>query len=140
MKPLAVLGVLLGIAMFAASAGAVPTTTAVRGKCGAKALTIYFWPEGHPAIPSIGFPEFRTPHVEVYGGKQLIGFVDATGAGGFAKSCKTAPDLPMKFEGKTHKTISATMLVTCKLSAAAELRVAKSQVMVAAGHTTKEVV
>jgi hypothetical protein len=29
-------------------------------------FTFLVWPHGHPALPSIRFPEIRNPHVEVY--------------------------------------------------------------------------
>ena len=50
-------------AIAAVSAGGAP---AQRIACGVKALDFYFWPKGHPAIPELGFPEFPTPHLEVY--------------------------------------------------------------------------
>src|SRR5205085_9139016 len=75
---------------------------------------------------------------------RAIGYVDSTGATAFSKSCKAARDLPARFEGKTHKTISAAMLVTCTLPAAAEFKGSKAggggQVTVTAGHTSKLVV
>lgn len=136
---------LLGLALFAASAGAGPTATTARTNCGAKRLTLYFWPQGHPAIPSIGFEEFKTPHLEVYtsGGKQ-IGYVDSTGVSSFAKGCKHAAELPLHWDGKKQKSIAQTMLVKCSLPAAAEMKGSKAHgggaLTIAAGHTTKEVV
>jgi hypothetical protein len=33
----------------------------------AEQVTVLFWPKGHPAIPSIGFPSLAMPHLEMYG-------------------------------------------------------------------------
>jgi len=55
--------------------------------CATKKFRILFWPKGHPAVPSAGFPAFPTPHVEVYMGTgkkfpdtQEVGYIDATHA------------------------------------------------------------
>jgi hypothetical protein len=104
-------------------------------------MTFYFWPQGHPAIPSIGFPEFLTPHLEAYvnGGPQ-VGYVDSKGASSFAKSCKKKAGLAAHFTGP-KKTITKTMLVKCKLPAAAELTTVKAagglSMLVVVGHTTR---
>ncbi|MGB2875016.1 MAG: hypothetical protein WBB76_06010 [Gaiellaceae bacterium] len=69
------MGRLLGTAialvlLVAASSAAAGAPTAVGGSarfdCGTKALTFLFWPQGHDAIPSINFPMYRYPHMEIY--------------------------------------------------------------------------
>jgi hypothetical protein len=38
--------------------------------CGtAKTFTYLFWPQGHPAIPSVNFQNFPVPHLELYIGR-----------------------------------------------------------------------
>ena len=129
------------VSIAASTAAASPTGTVARYNCGAKAMTFYFWPQGHAAIPSIGFPEFLTPHLEAYvtGGPQ-VGYVDFKGGNGFAKSCKKKADLAAHFAG-AKKTIAKTMLVKCTLPAAAELSTVKSaggySMLVAVGHTAR---
>lgn len=63
------------LALIASTASAVtgPNAETVRSNCAARGITLYFWPKGHSAIPSIGFPAFATPHLEVYtsAGKQI---------------------------------------------------------------------
>ncbi len=38
-----------------------------QASCG-KRMTFLFWPKGHPAVPSVGFPKLRAPHLEIYKG------------------------------------------------------------------------
>jgi hypothetical protein len=66
--------------------------------CGtAKQFTYLFWPQGHPAIPSVNFPAFPIPHLELYKGSDATfpnaataAVVNAQTGGGFARSCKAA--------------------------------------------------
>ena len=105
-------------------------------------MTFYFWPQGHPAIPSINFPAFATPHLEAYtSAGKAVGFVDATGAQSFSKTCKQARDLPARFAATTKRaTISSTMQVNCSFPAAAEMKATKvpsgSLLTVTLGHTS----
>ena len=107
-------------------------------------MTFYFWPQGHPAIPSIGFPAFATPHVEMYtaAGKQ-VGYLDSTGAQSFSKTCKHTADQPARWSGGSPKTISSTMLVNCTFKVVPEMKAAKSGggglLTVTLGHTTTTV-
>lgn len=51
----------------AALASAAPAASApVRVNCKQKDITVLFWANGHQEIPSVGFPEFLRPHLEVY--------------------------------------------------------------------------
>lgn len=80
------------------SASSAPGAARARVTCGAKALTFLFWPDGHNAIPSINFPSFPYPHMEVYKpaagafpDPNQVGIIEFTPtgqpAGGFAKAC-----------------------------------------------------
>ena len=47
-------------------AGATTAAPGVSASCGRTALVVLFWPHGHGALPALGFPSSRTPHVELY--------------------------------------------------------------------------
>jgi hypothetical protein len=91
------LAVLLATAGVAAAALAAPSTGAVQRakvKCPQKAASFLYWPHGHDARPQAGFSEFRTPHLEIYGGKHdttfpptPIGYIDASGAAQSSSEC-----------------------------------------------------
>ena len=49
-------------------AAAAPDAGPSQVRCGAKAYIFLFWPRGHPAVVSVGFPKFPPPHLEVYTG------------------------------------------------------------------------
>jgi len=50
----------------AVNAGATPAAPSVSASCGRTALVVLFWPHGHGALPALGFPSSRTPHIELY--------------------------------------------------------------------------
>ncbi len=91
-------------ALVAATASAAVAAPAHRqhsgtwADCAAKALTFLFWPQGHNAIPSINFPSYPYPHMEVYKtaagafpDPNEVAVIEFTPSGqtvgGFAKSC-----------------------------------------------------
>lgn len=51
-----------------------------KATCGNKKASFLFWPNGHGQIDSAGFPEYRTPHLEVYPGFHSKTFPPATNA------------------------------------------------------------
>jgi len=57
--------VLLAGATLAATAAAPAAPVASWNECGPR-ITFLVWPHGHPALPLIGFPRIRNPHVEAY--------------------------------------------------------------------------
>ena len=94
----------LGVLLLVPLAVALDTTPAgaagsIEAQCNSKSGSYLFWPQGHPAIPGIGFPSFATPHLELYGGLHRTSFpaptqdayIDSTGAAGAAKRCRTSP-------------------------------------------------
>lgn len=99
MRRLALAGLALAIAAGVAAGAFARDRASAAGPvaCGsAKQFTYLFWPQGHPAIPSVNFPAFPVPHMEIYTGSDptfpnsaSAGFLSAQG-GGFAKSCKAA--------------------------------------------------
>src|SRR2546421_1211761 len=107
------------------------STPGPRVRCGVSTLTFLFWPQGHQAIPSIGFPAFPVPHLEVYrtdptfpNGNQVAyaGLTaDRTRAGGaFAKSCAAVAARSFKPMPSARTTADTTQLV-CKFPKAAQL-------------------
>jgi hypothetical protein len=94
--------------------------------CGtAKTFTYLFWPAGHPAIPSVGFPAFPVPHLELYvgaagtyPGSAAAGFLSASG-GGFAKTCKAAK-LGRLAPATRPTTSTTTGAITCSFPRAPE--------------------
>jgi hypothetical protein len=91
--------VLVLVAATAASAPAGERAAALGPvTCGtAKQFTYLFWPQGHQAIPSINFPAFPVPHLELYKGFDptfpnpgLAAAVNAQAGGGFAPGCAKA--------------------------------------------------
>ena len=56
----------LAVALAAIAAAPAGASQTQRIACVVRALDFYFWPQGHPAIPALGFPEFPTAHLEVY--------------------------------------------------------------------------
>jgi hypothetical protein len=96
-----------------------------RVACRAKAIDIYFWPKGHPAIPSLGFPAFRSPHVEVYragrvAGTAQLAYLSAKGAA-FAKSCKNVGDTATRWASAKKRLTSAQVRIRCRLAQPMEL-------------------
>jgi hypothetical protein len=81
----------------AAIALAVPSAAhAAKGvSCSAKSVTYLMWPHGHPQIPSVGFPDIATPHMEIYRsgagypGANFLGYADANGSTDFSRNCAT---------------------------------------------------
>jgi hypothetical protein len=74
----ALAAVIASVAVFSAPGQAAAPTA--KAKCGNKKASFLFWPNGHGRIDSVGFPEFRTPHLEVYPGYHSTSFPPATNA------------------------------------------------------------
>jgi hypothetical protein len=119
-----------------ASTIAAPNARQARVSCHARALTFLFWPNGHNAIPSVNFPSFPYPHLEVY--KTANTYVDqnfmagigfgSTGQpyGGFAQSCTKVKSKLINSKGATARTDQATLL-QCTFPKPAQMEVAKAQ-------------
>lgn len=83
---------LAGTALIAPSTGSAALR--VKYKCPDKKASFLWWPHGHGARPQAGFPEFKTPHMEIYGGfhdttfpVQTIGYIDASGSAQTSSEC-----------------------------------------------------
>jgi hypothetical protein len=126
MVTLLVFGALVGLAP-GAGAAAIPGTD-----CATTTYRILFWPKGHKAVPSVGFPAFATPHVEVYSGTgkkfldaQQVGYEDAT----TEKISTTAPCVASSWnpgpKGNMKKVTTKPRQLVCKFSASPVLFGAK---------------
>ena len=85
----------IALAAFTATSSATQPTR--QADCRQSLVIVLFWPKGHRAIGSIGFPAHPRPHVEVYKyGKQgyppknFLVFASANGHVTFSKACKFA--------------------------------------------------
>ena len=74
-----------------------------KATCDAKKASFLFWPQGHGDLNEPGFPEFRTPHLEVYPGLKQKGFgtstdayADPTGASANQNRCKITAGEPLR--------------------------------------------
>lgn len=83
----------------------------VKVKCPQKSVSFLYWPKGHDERPQAGFPEFRTPHLEIYGGlhdttfpPQTIGYIDATGAAQKGSECTNKGSTSLSGKDIPHAT------------------------------------
>ncbi len=132
---------LTGIGIVAVALGVLASTTSAsvsrpaRANCRAKALTFLFWPSGHNAIPSINFPSFLYPHLEVY--KTAAAYPDQNFLagigfgpsgqpyGGISQSCtKVKSNKIINSKPAAAKTDQATSL-QCNFPKQAQLEVVK---------------
>lgn len=108
-------------AVLVAVAAARPDAQHVRGGCGPKALTLLFWPQGHPALPGVNFPEFVTPHLEVYRtgsaypDASFFGYLGADGTFNLRPSCKQVAASTIRARIKPAKVARETTALVCKL-------------------------
>lgn len=99
-----------------------------RGVCSAKGIDIYFWPQGHPAIPAIGFPAYAPPHVEFYkphdvSGPGALAYMDPGQEEISTKQCSAITDSPMPLEAYAPtQTTTSTQKLRCTLSANVDIR------------------
>src|SRR5947209_3102076 len=91
---------LIGVSALAVVlAGAASTSSATGPKqvaCGRSLVIVLFWPHGHGAIQSVGFPADRKPHIEIYKygthgypKRNFLAYAAVDGATRFGASCKT---------------------------------------------------
>lgn len=94
---------LLLLAVASVAVATVPAAVSapeVEGNCKTETPVVLFWPRGHAAIPSLGFPDFRTPHAEVYRyvgagtyrNANFVGYADGAGKSSLNPACSRVPD------------------------------------------------
>jgi hypothetical protein len=72
----------------------MPAVDLAKARRCAERVTVLFWPEGHPSIPSIAFPSLAMPHVEMYGGTDRTYPMGA--ALGWAFATQPGPSFPQR--------------------------------------------
>jgi hypothetical protein len=101
--------------------------TTTRVDCGQKKVTVLFWPHGHHEIPSLAFPQFLVPHLEVYKTASAfpdvneLGVVQADGGTAVSKSCKQAGRREAKRLAKGSKRTAKETALSCKSNKSARL-------------------
>lgn len=124
------LAIVLGVvAAGTANAPAMTNRADVRGVCNVRGIDIYFWPQGHPAIPAIGFPAFGPPHVEFYTPRDVsnagaLGYMDVAQGQLSPSQCSSVADSAMAFvAGATPQTTTLTQKLRCTFAANTDLRI-----------------
>ena len=114
--------VLLGAAtLVLAAAPAAHAAQAV--SCSAPSATVLFWPKGHAAVPTVGFPKILTPHLEVYGAgagypsANFLLYADASRSTDASRSCGSGAVAKTSAVGHA-RTIKSAKAVTCTAGAA----------------------
>ncbi len=124
--------VLLALAVLVAAAVASGSSSKLlreqtRVACGAKALSILFWPQGHPAIPSVNFPSFPPPHLEIYRtgagypGANFLGYLGQSGQASFRPTCKVLSTPLIHGRIAAAKTERNQTALMCTFSSAPQL-------------------
>jgi hypothetical protein len=129
-RPTLLVVMLCVVGVGAATAPAKTDRADVRGVCQTNGIDIFFWPQGHPAIPALGFPAFGAPHVEFYRPRDVsnaaaIAYLDATQRGISANHCSPVTDTPMTFASDaTPQTTNSTQKIRCTFSGNVDMRMA----------------
>jgi hypothetical protein len=88
--------------------------------CGQKSVTFLFWPHGHHAIPSVGFPEFLVPHMEIYKpgttypNSNFLGSLTAQGSASVVSSCHRVGGTSGSSKIDKSKATGNATALTCK--------------------------
>jgi hypothetical protein len=110
-------------------AGASQESSRLQGGCGSGALVVLFWPHGHAAIASVGFPRFRKPHVEIYrfdGARtyrpaNFVGYVGIDGKP--TLKCKAPPSPSSGKPIVPRRSSSVTAAISCGFQGAATVQI-----------------
>jgi hypothetical protein len=150
MKRLLLTAAIVAVAVFAAWASSAGSQTSdVRVNCKGKAIDIYFWPHGHPAVKAYKFPAYTPPHLEVYNGgsfasKSFFVFVSATSYN-YANTCVLATNpLGTSWGGGPKTTVASTRRIHCRFPVLVQLKIIPqggkvgSRLVVARGGSPKE--
>ena len=123
---------LVAAILLAAPAGTAAAQTGradLRGQCNSKSVDIYYWPEGHPAVPTIGFPAFGPAHVEFYKGHDIsnagqLGYMDVARSALSPTQCAAGADKALPIPaGTVTQTAAAAQKLRCTVLANAEIRI-----------------
>ena len=116
--------VLAGLLVLGAIALGVSSSQAATSRiaCGQKSVTFLFWPHGHPAIASVGFPQFLVPHMEIYKpgstypNSNFLGSLTAQGSASVVGSCHRVSGTSgsSKIDKSKAKSTGSATALTCK--------------------------
>jgi hypothetical protein len=115
----------------AVAAEGAPSASADQRACTASQVTVLFWPQGHPPVLSLGFPEFKLPHVEVYAYKgnatfqpqNQLAYAGTDRKTYFGRACSVRKADQKTFQVLPARAIRVKAAVSCTLSAAAQIQV-----------------
>jgi hypothetical protein len=122
-KRLVPIGTVIVVALVAATVSSAVTPPA-RVVCGGGSTTVLFWPQGHAAIPSVNFPAFGPPHIEVYksGARypdaDFRGFV-GPGGGSWGQQCRPTSGVPSPSRVRKAKKLTTAAALVCRLKSPA---------------------
>jgi hypothetical protein len=111
----------LGLALLAATAPTAPA-----GVCaGVTAVDVFFWPQGHGAVPELNFPAFPPPHLELYrsgfpSDPAFLAYANASTAS-YSSSCVPA-GRPPGWAGGPEQRSTVQQRLRCALPADADAR------------------
>jgi hypothetical protein len=119
---------LVGVAAAGAPGGTARSD--VRGVCNTQGIDVFFWPQGHQAIPVLGFPAFGVPHVEFHKARDhtnsgALAYMDLSQNGLNGAHCSGIGDTAMPFgAGAPTQTASSAQKIRCTLGGNADVRIA----------------
>ena len=136
------IGLLCSLAIAATATDGVARTERadVRGVCSTTGVDVFFWPQGHPAVPAISFPAFAPAHVEFYRARDIrgtaqFGYMDLTQGALSPSQCTSSAEGKTPFvAGATLQSSTQTGKLRCSLVGNIDLQVAP------ATRTTRRVV
>lgn len=136
------IGLLLSLAVAATATEGVARTgrAEVRGVCNTRGVDVFFWPQGHAAIPAIAFPAFAPAHVEFYRAREIrgtaqFGYMDLTQGALSPSRCTSSAESKIAFvAGATLQTSTQPGKLRCDLVGNIDLQVAPAM------RTTRRVV
>jgi hypothetical protein len=107
----------------ATGSSAGEASPSVQGDCHIQSLVVLFWPQGHAAIPSLGFPAFASPHAEVYAyqgattfqPQNHLGYTGTDRRITLASGCRRVKDVK-SFNVLPARSIRAKAAITCSFS------------------------
>ena len=117
------------LATLAGTAAAQTERGSLRGQCSSTSVDVYYWPQGHPAVPALGFPAFEPAHVEFYKSRDVanagqLGYMDVARSALSPTQCTAVADKPFRIpEGTATQTTATTQKLRCTVVADAEIRI-----------------
>jgi len=116
------LAVVMAAAAVTRSSPLAATQPTRQADCRQSLVIVLFWPHGHGAIGSVGFPANHKPHVQIfkyskngYPPKNLLVAGNANGDTHFSKACKFASGPGPSGSIASRVTISKARALSCRI-------------------------